>query len=92
MRNFINKKLFLVNKPLTTDSKEIVTKARGSLILPKYVGKTVQIHNGKTFTKVAVLREMVGHKLGEFAKTRKTFKFKKKNSLWDKKRILIFLG
>jgi len=24
------------------------------------------------------VKEMIGHKLGEFAKTRKTFKFKKK--------------
>lgn len=78
MKKLFNKKLFLINKSLINDSKEVVTKSRGSLILPKYVGRTVQIHNGNAFTKVSIMKEMIGHKLGEFAKTRKTFKFKKK--------------
>lgn len=78
MEKLLNKKLFLTDESLINDSKEIITKSRRSLILPKYVGKIIQIHNGKTFAKVAILKEMVGHKLGEFAKTRKTYKFKKK--------------
>lgn len=78
MRNTINKKLFLINKSLLENSKEIITRSRNSIILPKYLGKTVEIHNGKTFTKVTIVKEMIGHKLGEFAKTRKTFKFKNK--------------
>lgn len=78
MKNFINKKLFLINEYLLTDSKDIVTKSRGTTILPKYIGKTVLIHNGKSFVKISLSKEMVGHKLGEFVKTRKTFKFKKK--------------
>jgi small subunit ribosomal protein S19 len=79
MKNIINKKLFLINKFLLTTSEEIITKSRNLIILPKYLGKTVQIHNGKIFTKVTIVKGMVGHKLGEFAKTRKTFKFKKTN-------------
>jgi small subunit ribosomal protein S19 len=78
MRNITNKKLFLINKSLLTNSKEIITKSRNTLILPKYLGKTIQIHNGKIFTKITIVKEMIGHKLGEFVKTRKTFKFKNK--------------
>jgi ribosomal protein S19 len=79
MKKIINKKLFLINELLLTTSEEIITKSRNIVILPKYLGKTVQIHNGKNFTKVSIVKEMIGHKLGEFARTRKTFKFKKTN-------------
>jgi hypothetical protein len=34
------------------------------------VGHTFAVHNGKTFVRVFVTEEMVGHKLGEFALTR----------------------
>jgi|TARA_B110000238_G_scaffold199915_1_gene248344 ribosomal protein S19 len=78
MKKFINKKLFLINDQLTTNLPNIKTNSRSSIILPRYLGKTIQVHNGKNFTKLTVVKEMIGHKLGEFAKTRKTFKFKKK--------------
>jgi len=32
---------------------------------------TFQVHNGKDFVNVYVIEDMVGHKLGEFAPTRK---------------------
>ena len=70
MKNFKNNKLFIINS--------IKTESRHNTILPTYVGKTVQIHNGKNYTKIMIIREMIGHKFGEFVKTRKTFKFKKK--------------
>lgn len=34
------------------------------------------VHNGKTYVPVNVTQDMVGHKLGEFAMTRKAFKFR----------------
>lgn len=34
------------------------------------------IHNGKSYNPVTITQEMVGHKLGEFAPTRKPFTFK----------------
>jgi ribosomal protein S19 len=34
------------------------------------------IHNGKTYLPVTITQEMVGHKLGEFAPTRKPFSYK----------------
>lgn len=53
------------------------TKNRSLKILPKHIGTTLQVYNGKAFVNVFIKKEMVGYKLGEFSKTRKTFKFKK---------------
>ncbi|MCD6082691.1 30S ribosomal protein S19 [Candidatus Aerophobetes bacterium] len=49
----------------------IKTWSRRSTIIPEFVGYTFAVHNGKDFHHVYVTEEMVGHKLGEFAPTRK---------------------
>jgi len=54
-----------------SDRTAIKTWARGSSISPEMVGKNIAIHNGKTHTPVLITENMVGHKLGEFAPTRK---------------------
>ncbi len=46
------------------------TWARACTIVPEFVGQTFLVHNGKTFIRVHVTENMVGHKLGEFAPTR----------------------
>ena len=51
-------------------SDPIKTWARSCTITPDFVGHTYQVHNGRTFMKVFVTEDMVGHKLGEFAPTR----------------------
>jgi len=48
----------------------IKTWARACTITPEFIGMTFMVHNGKTFHKVYVSEEMVGHKLGEFSPTR----------------------
>ncbi|NLX26875.1 MAG: 30S ribosomal protein S19 [Lentisphaerae bacterium] len=48
----------------------IKTWARGSLVVPEFVGHTFNVHNGKVFVPVFVTENMVGHKLGEFSPTR----------------------
>ena len=48
----------------------IKTWSRRSTISPEFVTMTFLVHNGKSFIKVYVSEEMVGHKLGEFAPTR----------------------
>lgn len=48
----------------------IQTWSRASVILPEFVGHTLLVHNGRTFLKVYVTEDMVGHRLGEFAPTR----------------------
>lgn len=58
---------------------QIKTTCRSSVITPKFVGLTLQVHNGKTFIHVKIIEEMINYKLGEFACTRKQFFYKKKN-------------
>ncbi len=53
------------------DRTVIKTWARASTITPEMVGRTIAIHNGKTHVPVFIAENMVGHKLGEFAPTRK---------------------
>jgi len=48
----------------------IRTWARACTIIPEFVGYYFLVHNGKTFIRVSVTEDMVGHKLGEFAPTR----------------------
>ena len=48
----------------------IKTWSRRSTIAPDFVNMSFLVHNGKTFIKVFVTEDMVGHKLGEFAPTR----------------------
>ncbi|MDD9868158.1 MAG: 30S ribosomal protein S19 [Candidatus Campbellbacteria bacterium] len=53
---------------------DIKTWARASQISPKMIGFTFLVHNGKTFIKVFVTEEMVGHRLGEFSPTKRFVK------------------
>lgn len=56
---------------LNGEKKIIKTWARASSITPEMVGNTIAVHNGKDHIPVFVSEDMVGHKLGEFAPTRK---------------------
>ena len=51
--------------------KTIKTWSRACTISPEMLGFTFAVHNGKDFINVYVTEEMVGHRLGEFAPTRK---------------------
>ena len=54
------------------NKKEVVKSwSRRSTIFPDFIGHTIAVHNGKEFIPVYITEEMVGHKLGEFAPTRK---------------------
>ncbi len=55
------------------NKEAIKTWARDCTVVPDFIGCTFLVHNGKTFVKVYIVEEMVGHKLGEFSPTR-TFK------------------
>lgn len=52
------------NKPIKTQKRDIV-------IVPRLVGMTIAIHAGKEYFPVKITEEMLGHRLGEFAMTRK---------------------
>ena len=69
---YCDPKLLAKVKALGAGSRTVIkTWARSSTIFPEMVGFTFGVHNGKVHTPVAVNEEMVGHKLGEFAPTRK---------------------
>ena len=61
-----------VEKINESGKKEVIkTWSRRSTIYPVFIGHTFAVHNGKEFIPVYVTEDMVGHKLGEFALTRK---------------------
>ena len=53
------------------DKSVIKTWSRRSTIFPSMVGHTIAVHDGRKHVPVYVTEDMVGHKLGEFALTRK---------------------
>ncbi|MCQ2534079.1 MAG: 30S ribosomal protein S19 [Clostridia bacterium] len=53
------------------EKKVVQTWSRASTIFPDFVGHTIAVYDGKKHVPVYVTEEMVGHKLGEFAPTRK---------------------
>ena len=70
---FVDESLMKKVKKLNeTGKKEVIkTWSRRSTIFPEFIGHTFAVHNGKEFIPVYVTEDMVGHKLGEFAPTRK---------------------
>jgi small subunit ribosomal protein S19 len=69
---FVDERLFgKVQKNVQTGSREpIKTWCRACTVVPEFIGHTFMVHNGKTFHKIFVTEDMVGHKLGEFSPTR----------------------
>jgi small subunit ribosomal protein S19 len=61
--------------------KPIRTWARASCVSPEMVGITLEVHNGKNFTPVFITESMVGHKIGEFAPTRRFTGHSKKGKI-----------
>ena len=70
---YVAKSLMKKIQKLNAENKKEVVKtwSRRSTIFPEFVGHTIAVHNGKEFIPVYVTEDMVGHKLGEFALTRK---------------------
>ena len=61
-----------VDQVLRSGTKQVIrTWSRRSMITPEMLGLTFHVHNGKLFMPVYVTENMVGHRLGEFAPTRK---------------------
>jgi small subunit ribosomal protein S19 len=72
-RRSIKRGLAKENKNLLASLKikdSVRTHIRNMIILPDMVGKSLEIYNGKSFEKVEVMPEMIGHFFGEFAQTR----------------------
>ena len=63
----MGKKIKNLNRLLiTTNLKKI--KNKNLIVIPFYVGKIFYLHNGKTFEKLLIKKEMIGHRIGEFCR------------------------
>lgn len=60
-----------VEKVRRGELNEIITWSRASMITPEMVGLEIKVHNGRQHVPVRIVENMVGHRLGEFAPTRK---------------------
>jgi small subunit ribosomal protein S19 len=56
---------------LQKEKRPIKTWSRASTIFPEMVGHTMAIHDGRKHVPIFVTENLVGHKLGEFAPTRR---------------------
>lgn len=69
---YVNERLLKKVKDLKPGEKSTIkTWDRACTITPEMVGFTIEVHNGRKHIPVYVIENMVGHKLGEFAPTRK---------------------
>jgi small subunit ribosomal protein S19 len=72
LRQFNNIEKFLLRiEKKKKAGKHIRTHARDLIVVPAMVGLIIAVHNGKEFLPVQIKSEMIGHRLGEFALTRK---------------------
>ena len=68
----VDAKLLKKVQQLPAGQKKIIkTWSRACVIPPEFVGHTFGVHNGKQHIPVFVTENMVGHRLGEFAHTRR---------------------
>jgi small subunit ribosomal protein S19 len=69
---YINERLLNKIKDLKQGDRTVIkTWDRSCTVSPEMVGFTIGVHNGRKHEEVYIVENMVGHKLGEFAITRK---------------------
>ncbi len=69
---YIDKRVLKKIKDLKSGDKTVIkTWSRACIISPEMVGYTFGVHNGKEHIPVYIVEDMIGHKLGEFASTKK---------------------
>jgi len=70
-RGLTEKQKKLLEKISKDPKKFHRTRSREMMILPEMVGTRIGVHNGKEYVALDIKPEMLGHRLGEFAMTRK---------------------
>ena len=69
---YVDEKLLKKIAKLRAGEKTVIkTWSRASTIVPEMIGFTFGVHNGRVHIPVLITEDMIGHKLGEFAHTRK---------------------
>ena len=58
-------------KRVESGENNVKTHCRDMIILPKMLGKTLRVYNGKEYLPIMITAQMLGHYLGEFSHTRK---------------------
>lgn len=74
MRGFTDQEKKFLLKVRKNPDKFHKTHCRDMIIIPEMIGAKIGIFNGKEFVKTEINPEMLGHRLGEFAMTRKATK------------------
>lgn len=67
----VEKKLL---EDIRANSRDIKTHARDMIVIPEMIGKAIKVYNGKEWLMLQIEPEMLAHRLGEFALTRKQVK------------------
>ncbi len=71
LRNFQKVEDFINRSKIKIERKKPVkTHQRDLVVVPEMIGWKIFIYNGNKFVPVEVIKEMLGHKFGEFAPTR----------------------
>lgn len=69
---YVNLRLLAKVKKMRPGDKTVIKVwDRACTVTPEMVGFTLGVHNGKTHLPIYIVENMVGHRLGEFAPTRK---------------------
>lgn len=68
---YVDEKLLSRARAMGDNKRILKTWSRASQIHPDFVGHTFAVHNGKEHMPVFVTEGMIGHRLGEFAPTRR---------------------
>lgn len=61
-------------------ANQIKVTARNNTIIPAMVGALLHVHNGKEYIPLRIQEDMVGHRLWEYVRTTKPFKFRATNA------------
>lgn len=70
----VEKKLLENIRKMKGKDKMVRTHCRDMIVVPEMIGTKLGVHNGHEFTMVIISESMLGHRLGEFAMTRKNVK------------------
>lgn len=77
---FLHPEFMNQNKKDFNEQEEVVLFNRATVITKQMLNYKMQIYNGMRFFPITVTSDMIGHRVGEFAPTRKKPIQRKKNS------------
>lgn len=71
-------------RKLNNSFKILKTRNRSTIIIPSFLGKIIEVYNGKVYIPVLINEQKFGYKLGSFVFTRN---YKKNNKMERKLKI-----